>query len=599
MKRILRLIAVLALTIGCGGGQTHTNLFSEDWSNDQGRSAARVRQKLQGTKPPPGADIALGIAGNGDKLIGLPLGGGAKWTFAHKLDARPTIAGDLVIGVGDGELFALDAESGRKIWGRSTGGLPVIGAGDDGTVTVVTLARSNGSTVLAVARDGTVAHQVETDKVLGVPAVLGGLAFIPWAGQYVSVFDLTHGDESARILFREKVSHAWSEGGNLYFGEVGIFRFDDHIRDASRAQATHVALPARELPGTPVLMVPPEERQATTASARDRIRLYARPSPGDGPLGIDTDRFYATYFRLVMGFDALKGNLAWVHTDPDEIVGGAAGVGSLVTCDSRGKITMLDAHDGTVVLEHDLGDEVRSCVVHVDGLKTPAGARTSRPLAEQIAAALTDGDAQLATAKRVLLREMAAMQDEIATKVLVDLATDPRTGPPLDTDAKSALAGRRTGAKYMLPALARHYDYLKDVLRPPPIGPLARALSAMKDKSASALLASHLLDPANADGDVQQVAEALEALGDESQVPAMKQFFVLYHAAADGDPIEAAVVIVARGLMKMGGKDGRALIDRALRDPMTSEAVKGKLQGLVNGARPKAAGTISGDGGDK
>jgi outer membrane protein assembly factor BamB len=585
------LVLLAAALPACAGGQTRGNVFSSDWSDDQGRSIDAVRQRLRGAHPVRGVDLAVGVGGNGDKLIGQVLGG-SRWTFQHALDARPQIAGALVIGSGGNELFALDGATGKKLWARPTGGLPILGAGDDGAVTVVTLARAAnaGSTLLAVARDGSVVRQIETDKVLGSPAIIGGLAFVPWGNQYVSVLDIANGDEPARILFREKVSRAWTQGGAMWFGEVGIFRFDDNIKLASHGGASHVTIPPRELPGTPVLMTPPEDRQKVVATARDRIRLYARGSGVEGPLGLDSERFFATYFRLVMGFEATKGDLSWVHTHPNDVIGGAVAQGALVLCDDQGKLTVLDAHTGGVSGVQEMGEPLKSCVVQAY-LFEPAHAPASvQSLGAQLASALTSRDAELVTAQRLLLREMAGLEDEIATQVLVDLTSDPRTAPQIMTDARAALAGRRNGAKFMLAALERHYDFLHDVLRPPPVGPIAQALSAMKEKAGAAPLAKHLLDPSSTDDDVQHAAAALAVLGDASELPALKQFFALYRASAESEQVEQAVVSVGQALLRIGGKDGRALVERASGDPSTVENVKTKLRGLLEADAAAAKG---------
>src|SRR5262249_36145345 len=155
-------------------------------------------------------------------------------------------------GSGGGELFAIDAVRGTRLWARPTGGLALHGAGDDGAVTVVTLtgAGGRGSMLLAISRDGGVVRQIETEKQLGIPAVLGRVAFVRGASQYVSAIDLSSGDEIGRLVLREKTSRAWTENHALYFGEVGIFKFDYKIRNASQGGATHVGLPLRELPGT-------------------------------------------------------------------------------------------------------------------------------------------------------------------------------------------------------------------------------------------------------------------------------------------------------------------------------------------------------------
>lgn len=566
---------------GCGGGQTRNDLFSAEWTNDNGAAITVLQAKLRGTHPPPGANVVLGIAGRSNLIIGQPLGSGAKWSYAHALDARPFITGNVVVGSGGGELFALDATTGKKLWARATGGLPVYGAGDDGQTTVITLSRAGGagSTLLAVARDGTVVRQVESDRALGIPAAMGGYAFIPWDDQYVSVVDIANGDEPARILLREKTSHAWTVGGALYFGEVGIYRFDDKIGRAPQNQASHLSIPARELPGTPDLMNPPAERQTSTATARDRVHLYARPGSPDTSLTLDGDRFYATYFRFVMGLTA-AGKLAWVHTHPASVIAGAAGAGSLTVCDEQGKVTVLGAGHGEVLRELDLGQPLQSCIVQVDDMAPPPAQKPPSTLAEDLSVALRDNDAQLVTAQRLFLRELAANTDESATKVLVDLASAPQTPPVLLADARAALATRQNGAEYMEAALKKRYSFLKDVLRAPPVGPIAQALAGMKDSAAAPLLVEHLFDPADTDDDVLQTAKALAIIGGPAQLASLKEFFMMYHASAETDPIKGAVVSVGDSILRFGGKDGRTMVDKVIADPVTIPEITAKLQGL-------------------
>jgi outer membrane protein assembly factor BamB len=581
--RIFHVLALALFALSCGGGGTSLRLFSTDWSDDRGASMEAVRIRLGGARPTAAADVVVGVAGNADKIVGYPLAGGSKWTFAHPLDARPIVTGAVVVASGGGELFALDAIKGTKLWTRPTGGLALHGAGDDGGVTVVTLSGGGraGSVLLAVTRDGAVVRQVETDKLLGAPAVLSRIAFVPWSNQYVSAIDLANGDEVGRVVLREKTSRAWTENHALYFGEVGIFRFDHNIRKASSGGATHVALPVRELPGTPVLMQSGNERLPPVAGATDRIRLYARPSGGDGPLEMEGDRFYATYFRIVMGFEAHRGRLSWVHLHSQDILGGDSGNGALVLCDEQGKITMLAERSGGVIGELDIGEPVRACMVQIDEFKPSGGPSTVELLGQQIASSVQSHEPQLATGNRFLLRELATLEDELATKTLVELASDPRASPVLVSDARVALANRRNGARYMIEALAKHYDYLHDVLHTPPVGPMAQALAAMKEKGAAPALASHLLDPNDTEDDLRYTAEAMIALGGPAEVPAIKQFFGMYRANADDEEGSAAVVSAGQALLKIAGKDGRAVVDQALADPMTAAAAKERLEAIV------------------
>jgi outer membrane protein assembly factor BamB len=581
-------VGALVAMAACGGGQTRSSLFSTTWEDDGGASIGRVWQRVGSAAIPESADVVVGVTGNNDKLIGAPIGGGSKWTFAHPLDARPVVTGNVVVGSGSDEAFALDAKNGSVLWRRPTGGIPLLGAGDDGTVTVVTFRKAGGvgNVLLAVAHDGQVVRQIETDRPLGAPAVLGRLAFVPWADQYVSVIDLANGDETARVTLREQTSRAWTQGGSLWFGEAGYIRFDEHIKDASRGKATTVTVPARELPGSPKLMPSGDKALPPVADATDKVHIYARPQGTDSGATIEDDRWYATYFRVAMGFGAGKGKLAWAHIGHADYLGGAAASGGVVLCDEQGKVVELDAKTGGTVGEMDLGEAVKACVVNVDARRVNGTPTDAMPLTQQLAAVVTTDDPQLVVAQKLLLRELATMEDELATKTLVDLASDPRTSPDLLVAARTALGNRRNGASFMEAALARHYDFLKDVLRAPPVGPIAQALGAMKEKAAAPLLASHLLDPADTDDDVRQTAAALAVVAGPTELPALRQFFGIYRASASNDDLAAAVVSVGQALIQL---EDAGVVVAAAKDASTVPYARERLEALVASIPPPSA----------
>jgi outer membrane protein assembly factor BamB len=594
--------AGLAAAIACGGGQTRFNLFSTDWQDDGGVSIGHVWQRIGSAPVPPSADVVLGIAGHADKLIGLPLGGGSKWTFAHPLDSRPVVAGSVVVGSGGGEAFALDASTGNVIWRRPTGGIALLGAGDDGSVTVVAFKQAStvGSVLLAVTHDGQVVRQIETEKPLGAPAVVGRMAFVPWAGQYVSVVDLSNGDETARVTLRDETSRAWTQGGSLWFGEVGFTRFDDHIRDASKGKASRAVFSVRPLPGTPKLMPTGAAPVPAIANAEDRVRLYARPTPTDAGATIEDGRWYATYFRLAMGFDVEGAKLAWVHLHGSDFLGGATAPGGILLCDAQGKVTTLDAKNGGVLSEVDLGEALKACVVNVDSVRASGTPTGTTNLAGQLADVVLSDDPQLELAQKMLLKELSTEIDESGTKALVDLASDVRTSPDLLIDARSALAKRRNGASFMEAALTRHYDFLKDVLRAPPVGPIADALGAMNEKAAAPLLAAHLLDPADTDDDVMRAAAALALIAGTNEAPTLREFFAMYRACADDDDMAAAVVSTGEALLRVDGAPGRALVESAVRDPSTVDYAKERLGEALNTPPPgKESARNVGDAGTK
>src|SRR6185369_944992 len=122
-----------------------------------------------------------------------------------------------------------------------------------------------------------------------------------------------------------------------------------------------------------------------------------------------------------------------------------------------------------------------------------------------------------------------------------------------------------------------HYDFVSGVLLPPPVGPLADALAASAETRAAPLLAKHLNDPANSADDVAHAARALAKLATSAEYEDLRTFFALYRATADDEALVAAVVSSAEALLRIGGADGRAVVERAAQDPLTQNDVRRAL----------------------
>jgi outer membrane protein assembly factor BamB len=391
-SRALRfgLVAALAAPSACGGGQTRGTPFDPGWVDDHGAAMASFEQSFRKVRVPLGADVAVGVIGK-TALVGVPLGGGAPWSFAHALHGRPAVAGSVVVAAGGGEVFALDAHTGKLLWARPTGGR-IRGAGDDGVTTVVSLLPTTGfgSVVLAIRRDGSVVRQLEEGGSIGVPAVAGESVFFPWKGRFLSVYDLFSGEEKARVALPGPVSRAFALGGAVFAGEAAFTRFDDRIASAAAGAGSTAALPAPlgGLPGDPTWTRPGTDWLNRQAEASDKVRLYARPIVS-GPAGIEGGRFAATYPRVALGFDASTGALAWAHVHAADLLGGAAYHGGFALCDADGSVTFLDARSGGVAGHASLGKPVDACLVQVDALTLPE-APNEATLPEQIARVVAD-----------------------------------------------------------------------------------------------------------------------------------------------------------------------------------------------------------------
>jgi len=87
----------LLVLLACGGGPMRSNEFSVDWQDDRGLSIGRIWAQTSTVTAPASADVVVGIAEPGDRIVALSLASGNKWAFAHALAVRPVVAGPLVV----------------------------------------------------------------------------------------------------------------------------------------------------------------------------------------------------------------------------------------------------------------------------------------------------------------------------------------------------------------------------------------------------------------------------------------------------------------------------------------------------------------------
>lgn len=580
MTRVLWLGAVTAAIalaqFGCSGQRGgFDQAFTKRWQSDHGDSATALYERLKGQKPVANTELAVGVSTQG--LVAKGLKEGTNWTFAGNVDTVPQISGNVVAFTSGHQVVALDAKSGNVLWKIDSGKRRLRGIGDDGTYTAVSLGDAKGtlpSQFLIVTRQGSVSHSYELRGSLGVPAEFGGVAFVPWDSQYVSAVDAQTGDEVGRILLRNQVSHAQNIGGELYFGQLGLTRFDEKIGAAQRKAGNYVSLPSKKIPGDPEWYKDGTEVYTPTDSATTKIHLWARPvATGDG-LGIVANTYAAGYFSVVFGLDAKDGSLKWTRALEDDVVGGAAATDGFALCDAAGKVWAIGSSGSTPVPVTNLGKPLVACVVHAHTLGVESASSDS--VAEQIEAVLDTHRPVLATAYAFLVEELPYIKDPLVTKILIDLIEHPRTVPSLAKRAGVLLAEQRTGVEYMMAALERHYDFLSGN-RPPPVGPIAVALEAIGERKAAPLLARHLNDPATKTADIPLVASALKTLATPAESDELKTFFALYRATADEAPLVDAVVTVAQTLVRVGGPSGQEMVEFAATDPLTHPKVRSKL----------------------
>jgi outer membrane protein assembly factor BamB len=584
MNAFLRTVLVVACALpACSGGGNAGQGFARTWRNDGGESIARLEQEQRTLPKVPNTAVAVGVTAKG--LRGAALPDGNVWHSPTPVDVVPSIAGNLVVATGGDELFALDAKSGKKVWSVPAQGRRLRGAADDGGTTVASLGgdRPGESLLLFVDRSGSVVFEAEPEPEIGVPGARGGVAFVPFGDQYVVALEIPTGREVARVLMRDLVSRTLNVGGTLYFGEQAFVRYDDAIRFASSNTANRFTFPVRQLPGNPRWLGSGQEVAAVDDSARGRIRLFALPDPSGNGQGLANGAYAVSYFRVIYAFAPPKGGLLFADALPAEAVGGAAFAAGFAFCDASGKVHLYGATGGrSKTLE--LGEKIRGCAVDGSSLSLLAG--TSRgTLVQQIDATLSNLEPDMAAAAGLLIEELGRLPDPDVTRVLISLAQNSRIIGEQRALVRKLLAERRNGNDEMLAALGRHYDFVSGE-QPPPVGPLADALAAMKETRAAPPLARHLNDPATPEEDVEHAARALETLGTPAELEELRTFFALYRATATSESLVNAVISVAATLLRVGGAEGKALVDRAGLDPLTLPEVRKALASLT--AKPAA-----------
>jgi len=490
---------------------------------------------------------------------------------------------------GGGKVTALRGQTGQVLWTVDAAPMKLRGAADDGQRSVLSLGTEgmNKSRLLVVDRSGKVGVDQAASTPLGRPAARAGIGFVPWGGQYVSAIDLATGNEVGRLLSRDLPSHALDRAGTLYFGQFSLVRFDDRIKYTEAFQATRFTFKPRTLPGTPVWLGSGFDLPAVDHSARVKIRLFAAPESTPDGVKLASGSYAGSYFRAVYGFAGQDGHLLWADALTADVVGGGPAASGFVFCDETGKLHLYDASGGSAV-GPDLGQKLFGCTVAAGSLKIEGEARGT--LASQIEHSFERLDPDMASAEALLIAELGKLDDPEVTRILIALADEPRVPPVQREAARRLLAKRKNGTEYMLAALARHYDYVTGA-EPPPVGPLADALGALRDARGAGPLARQLNDPANSTDDVVRAAKALELIASSAETKELSTFFALYHATADEPALVSAVLSVASALVRVGGAEGRALVQRAATDPLTQADVQ---QGLARLVAPKPAAPTSG-----
>lgn len=613
----------VALGAGCGSSVNARGFDVDFPANraDEARAVANVVAERSSTAPTATLVATLMRPERGFAVFDVP-SGRQRFRVSQDVDARPMVVGDLVISHSGREAIAWDATTGAVRWRKHDHGFSLTGAGGDGTSVALTfgpggLNRRVGYLVVVDARDGRTLLEREVQQALGTPTVAGGYAFVPWGGQYLSVFDVQRNVEHTRLHSTDDVyARARVERGVVYFGGRAYYRFSAEATAGQRNNDRTLRVVRDDVPGNPPLTLDGYEGMGVQRNARERVAIVARPDP-DAPEATPTDNLvYALFHRVVFAMDARTGAVKWGHLLERDLTGAEAVRGGIVVVDEAGQLVMIDAQLGHRRFRQQISVRPLQGVLAlpIDFAPGSEGAEPPTTPADTLLATAGGTDTRMVPARIFATRALAAMSGADATRALLDISSRAAFPAELRSAAGEALASRSEGIDALVAALDTHYDWVRGTVAPP-VGYIAQAIARARATSGVAPLVRHLNDPETPASDLPRITSALRELGDSTALPAMLDFLRVYHAddgsvpqvdgseaindrsISDQEAVVSAMEQCALALARSGNPNYRRWLQALAIDANTVEPLKPILQRVLRDPNASASSASSGSSG--
>jgi len=575
---------VLAVVLGaCGGPVFH--LTSPD--NDRNALTAALAHRNLPEQPAPlnasrTPRVFVVAAGPTKQLIAYDLQRGAiLWKQNADVESRIWVGGNFIVEVEHKQLVARDQQTGTVTWQTDIPG-EFIGATADADRAYVAY-KENASTWWLAGFDGASGKRLwkaDADGVLGAPMAHGGIVYVPYNQQWLSLVDGKTGAIAARIRgIDEGISMLRVTSRVAFYGsKQGVFRLDERSASGKRADSSYAQV-----------VVPPQLDKTTygrdtydpvqnayTAADRARI-LYAAPADG-----MELGAYAVHYFRFVFGF-ARGGTLVWAYSNPRvELVASEDTGAAILAISQTGDLVALDPANGAVRLDQNIlkgatTGSVLGATFDADGWSPSAQGEKTETVAALVSIA-RDHDARFDRVKELAVQALAKLPGGEVTQELLGVLADTRAPQHLKDVVVDLLVARKDPASLSVLAaqLSAHDDFLLQT-QPLALGPVAKAIAGLGGAkldpaavaAALAALQSHLDAPTTQVADLVFVIDAMAAIGGGKERPALGSHLLLYHADDDlgSDPAWGKAIVLA--LENHGGPGERELLRQVAADPRT------------------------------
>ncbi len=587
----LAAIAIAATLAACG----HASVFrlSSDENNAFALNGALQARTLPAQPTPTnksGQPRVFALAAGAPKtIIAYDLAAGnVLWKTDADVQSRIYVGGDFIVALEGKQLVARDQARGAPRWKVDISGEFVGAAADRDRAYLVT---KSGSTWWLAAYDGGSGGTLwkeDASGQLGAPQAHGGVVYVPFLSQWLSILDGRTGKQLTRLRgLDEQISTLRVTSDVAYYGSrQGMFRLDERSVTGKRDQSTYarVKVPSQLERTSYAPDAYDRIQQGYTAADRARV-LWSSVDTRTGPMKLVGDGYAVHYFRFLFGF-GLDGEMRWAYSQPRvELVASEHTGNVIVGISTNGDIVALDPQTGGVRAKKSLGiaQQVIGATFDADGW-APSSEQGAAETVAALVSIARDHDARFDRVKELAVIALAKQPGAQVTAELLAVLSDDRAPQRLKDTVVDLLTARHDPASLpvLTEQLATHMDYIAGT-EPDALAPVAKAIAGLgapeivlDPKHVSAALAAlqfHLDAATTSSPELTWVIGAMAAIGHGAERPALISHLLLYHADDDlgGDAGWQKAIVVALSGTAMPAD--RAVLAYVAADPRTKPAL--------------------------
>ena len=493
-SRLFLLLGLVAISVSCAES-IHRVQFGLAVPDNEESAVAAAMARIRGESRPHGHAIAYGVGGDPSELFVVDIEDEELlWSTPADVVSWPHATDDLIVTHEGSQIIARDIHTGARRFAFAANGLELVGASGRGALGAFTLStggHGDARSELVITNGAQVAFRLPARYAMGVPAVAGGMALVPWGSQFLSFVDATTSEEVARIRLSGVVlGNVITAGDHVFAGQNEIVRVTETLAGEGAADAARFTPPEVSWPGRPAFLFDPYQVPPRPNSAAHRVRLAFSMSGTEDASPLN-DAIYDLFHRVVFSADARSGELRWAHLSHTDLAGAGAASGGLLVGHTDGSISTLDAETGAELGRTGPLHPASVMRFRAEGFTVTRSGADVPALPDALYDIAAADDTRVVPAGVFATHALGALAGDAPTAKLLEICQSETISPAVQEAGCETLSARREGHDALIAALERHTDFVEGTVAPP-IGAIARATAGMNARDAAPLLVAHL-----------------------------------------------------------------------------------------------------------